>query len=1673
MWILIFIIGLVILIVIALQFPKVQHFAAQKGASYLSSTLDTKVEIGGFTTDWRNTLVLKDVYVEDQQQDTLWYSERLGVDMRIFSLLSSNINISKIDLDNATLKLHIRPDSSTNFDFITEAFATDTTSQPADTAAAPMNISLGIINLNNVYVNFKDEAGGNLVKTRVGELTTSMDKLNLEEERYLVDEVELRNTWFEYVQTKLPPPSESEPLTMEFGLNRVELENISLRYVSLPADQSINLKLGQAELLVDNIDLPNARIELSKFELHNTNVAYAQDKYKPTDSLSINPEKMAEDLNRSVEKTQGQPVNWVVKLDELEVSNVDAALNNFNVPRQPRGMDYNHLNFKNVRISANDVSYSLNRYVAEINQFTFQEQSGFQIKNFNAGIEFDSTSARIANLDLQTGNSHIRQDLIMSYPSFDALTNNPEQITLDVNIDNSSVGMRDVQYFAPHLLENPSFRPIANSTLRVDGHANGSLDNLQVKRFQMAGLQGTRVNVSGNVRNALDPDNLFLNMRINRFATTRTDILALVPQDATPPDIRIPAELSMTGSYQGSLTKFDANADIATSYGNVNAVVDMAQGPAGAEPFNARISTNGFNIGQMLTEDLGLGTIALTATANGRGLTPETMVADVEAQIQEVDYNGYAYNNIIVDAEINKNLYNVTASSTDKNIAFNLNGDFNLRDAERNLYDFTLDLERANLQALNLYEEELIIQAEMRGRFTGKDASTLSGSANIRNALITHNGKDFPVDSMILSLNQQGENTEVLVRSDILAADMLFENSLATLPTALQKHFSNYFDLQPDPPYPANLNLGDFVFAVDLKKTELLTSFVPGLIQLSPADSIRGSYNGETQDLSVEARLSRVRYLDYDLRRITVSMDGNKEQLGYEININQVQSPALVANNIILNGSARDNDLTVQLAVMEDNGQARFMIGGLMNSLGRGYRFSLNPEQLVINGDQWKVSEDNYLQFDTNLLYANNIRLERGNSYILLNSTGEVRPNAPLNIQFNNFDIGYLMETFQQEDSLIAGILNGEATLRNIMSDNMALQADMTVSEFAYMGVPVGNIALEADNSGTNRYNLAAALTGNGNQVKVNGIYEIQPNASLLNLDANINSLNLASLEGFTEGMVKDMAGSATGKLRITGTLEHPDIIGNLNFDQAQFNISMLNSLYRLQDERLVFTEQGIRFPNVTVTDSLGNDLVINGNVLTQNYTEYTFDLTAKTNRFLAMNSTAQDNDLYYGTVFIDATARITGNQVRPVINADVNVLGGSDFTTVIPAEEVGAAEREGIVEFVNLNDSLTAIVGQKKADSTQTAGFLGADIDVRLKVTDATKITIVIDPTTGDNLVVRGNADPMLFGIQPSGQINMTGRYEITDGKYSMDFYDLVSRELDITSGSYIAWTGDPLQANFQITAIYTVETAPMELVAAQIGGTQDPVLRNQVPFKVYVNVDGELLQPDIGFDIRIPEQQQGQVPAIVSTSLGNLRQDAAEMNKQVFALLVLGRFLAPDPFTSSGGGFAATARNSLSQVMTDQLNQLTNRYAGGLGLELGVNSYEDYSSGSAEGRTDLNVALRQQFLNDRLTVRVGTDIGIEGGQQQSNRVDNMSGFGGDISVEYSITENGNLRVRAFQRNQFEDFLEGDIRATGAALIYMREYHNFSDLFRDLESRRAREEERRLQQARKLSAEQ
>jgi hypothetical protein len=432
-------------------------------------------------------------------------------------------------------------------------------------------------------------------------------------------------------------------------------------------------------------------------------------------------------------------------------------------------------------------------------------------------------------------------------------------------------------------------------------------------------------------------------------------------------------------------------------------------------------------------------------------------------------------------------------------------------------------------------------------------------------------------------------------------------------------------------------------------------------------------------------------------------------------------------------------------------------------------------------------------------------------------------------------------------------------------------------------------------------------------------------------------------------------------------------------------------------------------------------------------------------------------------------------------VRTRATVADGSDLTVVVPTDDPVEVAREGIVVFVDkdapkLDSALTAVV---EVDSAAVP--TGYDVQANVTVTDRTPFTIVIDEAAGDNLRVRAEGT-LNAVLDERGAQSLTGRLGVTEGQYELSLYDLAERKFDIAPGSFILWTGDPFNAQVDVTAIYKVRAVAADLISNQLDTDQPEIsnlARNRLPFEVLLKVTDQLLKPTIGFDIRLPENSTGPVSAPVRAKLEQLRQPSEqnELNKQVFALLALNRFIPDNPLKSTaapGGLVANQLRGSASQVLTDQLNSLTGEYLAGIGLELGVDSYAAVSgTGQQYNQTDLNVAVRRQLFNDRLSVRLGTDVPLGGGgNQAAGGASAASQFAGDVSIEYNILSDGRLRLRAFRNNAYED-IDGQFIRTGMALIFQRDFNSAQELFAKIapEVKQAVRTDRRARRAEKAAA--
>jgi hypothetical protein len=383
----------------------------------------------------------------------------------------------------------------------------------------------------------------------------------------------------------------------------------------------------------------------------------------------------------------------------------------------------------------------------------------------------------------------------------------------------------------------------------------------------------------------------------------------------------------------------------------------------------------------------------------------------------------------------------------------------------------------------------------------------------------------------------------------------------------------------------------------------------------------------------------------------------------------------------------------------------------------------------------------------------------------------------------------------------------------------------------------------------------------------------------------------------------------------------------------------------------------------------------------------------------------------------------------------------------VLPSDDPEVVSREGVVKFVDKDHPDSMAVKTFFDSLSNQSNVQGIDVTANIETDTAAKFTVVIDERNGDALTLQGRAS-LAGGIDKSGKVSLTGNYELTNGSYQVSL-SVLKRKFTIQRGSTITWTGDPKSALVDLTAIYIANTAPIDLVESQLAGrsTSDITrFKQKLPFQVNLRMQGELLKPIIRFDITLPQAQLSQWPD-VDTKLQQVRADENELNKQVFALLLLNRFVQENPLASSGGGGGAQdmVRQSASRILTDQLNQLAGSLIKGVDINFDLNSQQDYSTGTAQERTDLNVTVSKKLLNDRLQVNVGSNFEVEGKTNQNQQASNIAG---DVSVDYSLSKDGRYKLRAYRKNEYEEVVEGQVVETGVSFILTFDYNKFKELF-------------------------
>ncbi|MEO8567798.1 MAG: AsmA family protein, partial [Ginsengibacter sp.] len=418
-WILASLIFLVVLVLILIQVPAVQNFARKKVVSYLENKLHTKVEIGKLDIKFPTALSLQNIYIEDQSRDTLLYGGELKVNISMFKLLKSDVEIQEISLNNIIAKVkRTPPDSVFNFQFITDAFMGEQSKENTTPDSSTMQMSIARILVNNTRIIYYDPYTGNDMDLTFGHLDTKITTFDPGHLLFNIPSIVLKGLKGHFYQVKplkqtiekTVAEASSEPGNYLQFLNREMLiSDVDVAYNSGPSHLKSSYIIGDLAVHPKTIDLKNSIITLNDASLNNSSINVETDskalKDEPKDSvLTVSP----------------TPPFKIIS-DDLVINNSKLKFDDVSAPHVPKGIDYVHLNMENISLKATGLQYSLDTTIVSIQSASLKEQSGVILNNLTADFSMNPTGVSLQNLLIETPGSEIKRSAVITYPSLEAL----------------------------------------------------------------------------------------------------------------------------------------------------------------------------------------------------------------------------------------------------------------------------------------------------------------------------------------------------------------------------------------------------------------------------------------------------------------------------------------------------------------------------------------------------------------------------------------------------------------------------------------------------------------------------------------------------------------------------------------------------------------------------------------------------------------------------------------------------------------------------------------------------------------------------------------------------------------------------------------------------------------------------------------------------------------------------------------------------------------------------------------------------------------------------------------------------------------------------------------------------------------------------------------------------
>jgi len=1268
---------------------------------------------------------------------------------------------------------------------------------------------------------------------------------------------------------------------------------------------------------------------------------------------------------------------------------------------------------------------------AQIKKLSFIEISGFSVKNITASITGNGKNFDIPEIKINLPSSELLfSDISLNEDSIFASDTTYTKRSWNAPLKYANISFSDFSAFVPNFA-------YLKEKLTISGNFSGKLSSIRLKKLEIKYGKSFLLQSDIDLNGLNNFNDAFVYAVIKKLEAEKNTVQDFI-SDITRKPFILPNELNRLGliNYSGNITGFFSNlvayGKFNTNLGSISTDILLKfDNTLKNLTYNGNIGTRGFDLGKLLN-DKTFGKTSFNLNTKGTKSEHGPFKGTVKALVPEFEFNNYAYRDVKFDGSYDGTGFNGNIIIDDANIGANFNGIIDLT-GKLPVFDFNLKVKEANLYALNFIKNYAGAFISFNGQtnMIGNNPDNLNGIIRFDSITLINNNKTLNVNEILFTSETSPTNTNFSISSDYLNGSVSGNFKYSSLPATINKIIQHYL---PSLSTSKNNETGNgtnnlIKIDLDIANTNEISEILGLPYRIEGKSKIRGRIDERFNQIELEANIPGVKSGKQKLENLTFRINREPRSLKLSLRAQLVEKIGIV--QLFMTGRAANDSLTAQLGWQNSQ---QITNAGEINTCTKfrkengitAARMQILPAQVIINDTTWDIRSSSIDFNPDSTIAIHNFRFENSSQYVYIDGIASNRTTDSVTVKMNDLDLGFVTGLLQMKTLTFGGFATGKANFYSLLKQTY-FEAALKIDDFEINNVIIANADVDAKwNSEKQEIQLNGKFIQKNDSIAANvsGVYV--PKTDSLDLNINAKSIKVDFLRPYFDGIVSNFKGTGSGKLRLYGPTTFLLFDGNLFMNYAQFTLDVTQTTYHFSDS-IKMKPESIILKNITLFDEENNKATANGVVSHDGvFQNLTYGLSLSGRNFMALNTTAKDNEFFYGKAYVSGTINIDGDEKETNIN--VNAVTQPRTKCYFQMDGESTVTEKTLFNFINTGkDNIKENINVDKQEVTPE---VNVKVDMLIDVTPDAEMEMIIDNQAGDMITGKGTGS-LRVQFDTYSDVKLYGTYTLEYGYYLFTLQTLIRKEFKIDRGSTISWTGSPYDAQVNIRALYSLTASLSDLMDKV--ELENSTTRSSVPVNCVLKLTDNLMAPTISFDIDLPSSDEG-----LKQKVRNIINTEELMNRQIVYLLLLNKFYTPDymrtePILGVNEGLSF-ATSTLSAHINNWIKQSFNSSNFSVGF--------DWQKSEA-----VNDEWKAQVLyqpNKRLIVN--GNFGYR--NENANTSTNNNKFIGDFDVEWLLTESGIIRFKAYSHTIDRAQLREAKTTQGVGIIYREDFNNWSDMF-------------------------